>query len=109
MSTITVEHIVIAVFAGGSGCRGILARYVQAYNGLLPSCLALHSMYSLQVLLFRMGYSPDAIKNNAAKKLAGDQEVEGQRKKVTVSHTMQLVPCAESAGSVGLQYGLGPD
>ena len=31
-----------------------------------------------------MGYSPDAIKNNAAKKLAGDQEVEGQRKKVTV-------------------------
>ena len=35
MSTITVEHIVIALFAGGSGCPGILARYVQADNVLL--------------------------------------------------------------------------
>lgn len=26
MSTITVEHIVIALFANGSGCRGIMAR-----------------------------------------------------------------------------------
>ncbi|KAA6426559.1 MAG: ATP-dependent Clp protease ATP-binding subunit clpA protein [Trebouxia sp. A1-2] len=48
MSTITVEHIVIALY-----------------------CIC------------RLGYSPDSIKTNAQKKLQGDQEVEGNRKKVT--------------------------
>lgn len=32
----------------------------------------------------RLGYSPDSIKTSAQKKLQGDQEVEGHRKKVAV-------------------------
>lgn len=42
---------------------------------------------------YRLGHSPDAIKANAKKKIQGDQEVDGHRKKVTVrvraSHTFK--------------------
>ena len=51
MSTITVEHIVIALFAGGSGCRGILARYVQArYLAILMPCLQQHVLIASVVV-----------------------------------------------------------
>ncbi|KAL3152029.1 hypothetical protein ABBQ32_001144 [Trebouxia sp. C0010 RCD-2024] len=56
MSTITVEHLVIALLGNGSTCRGILAR---------------------------LGFSPDSVKASAHKKLLGDQEAEGAKKKVT--------------------------
>lgn len=56
MSTITVEHLVIALLHNGSSCRGVLAR---------------------------LGYSPDSVKATAHKKLLGDQEAEGQKRKVT--------------------------
>lgn len=83
MSTITVEHIVIALFANGSGCRGIMARSAAEFVVKLFTAGSLVDS-NRKLCACRLGYSPDSIKTSAQKKLQGDQEVEGHRKKVTV-------------------------
>ena len=81
MSTITVEHLVIALLGNGSTCRGILARWGKLGTSVvLLACTATPCLWCC----CRLGFSPDSVKANAHKKLLGDQEAEGAKKKVTV-------------------------
>lgn len=54
----------------------------------------------------RLGFSPDSVKASAHKKLLGDQEAEGAKKKVTVCDPVILrsVACSQDACATCLCY-----